>query len=222
MPDAFVVLTSISNQDTNTYRPSASQRPSTTLDFMKWCNRIASCARVAPLLSSTNDVFLEAQDCFSAALPSNEARYKLNMAVGAKLGLSRDKVEFLCNSHKSRIQTSPLSLTVGRITLNRNCDEGIGFRTGTGSQFAHTRHSLLLLERVAACIRNKEPVLLVGETGTGKTSMVQYLAKQCGFNLQAINMSQQSDSTDLLGGFKPVDIKQLVKPVREQFEKLFC
>ena len=65
-------------------------------------------------------------------------------------------------------------------------------------------------------------MLLVGETGTGKTSMVQYLAKQCGFNLQATNMSQQSDSTDLLGGFKPVDIKQLVKPVREQFEKLFC
>ena len=35
-------------------------------------------------------------------------------------------------------------------------------------------------------------------------------------------MSQQSDSADLLGGFKPVDMKQLVAPLRETFEILFC
>jgi midasin len=38
----------------------------------------------------------------------------------------------------------------------------------------------VLLERVAVCVRNQEPVLLVGETGTGKTSSVQYLAEQLG------------------------------------------
>jgi midasin len=34
-------------------------------------------------------------------------------------------------------------------------------------------------------------------------------------------MSQQSDSTDLLGGFKPVDALMLATPVKEQFDKLF-
>lgn len=34
-------------------------------------------------------------------------------------------------------------------------------------------------------------------------------------------MSQQSDSTDLLGGFKPVDVKLLVAPLRDEFERLF-
>ena len=37
-----------------------------------------------------------------------------------------------------------------------------------------------LLERVAVSVSNNEPVLLVGETGVGKTSSVQYLAQQLG------------------------------------------
>lgn len=34
----------------------------------------------------------------------------------------------------------------------------------------------MLLEQVAVCVAKGEPVLLVGETGTGKTSTVQHLA----------------------------------------------
>jgi midasin len=57
-----------------------------------------------------------------------------------------------------------------------------------------------LLERVAVCISLCEPVLLVGETGTGKTSTLQLLAKHTEQKLIVINMNQQSDSADLLGG----------------------
>ena len=56
----------------------------------------------------------------------------------------------------------------------------------------------------------------------GKTSTIQHLVTQCGHSLRVINMSQQSDSADLLGGFKPVDMKQLVTPLRETFETIFC
>jgi len=34
-----------------------------------------------------------------------------------------------------------------------------------------------MLERIAVAIGNNEPLLLVGETGTGKTAAVQYLAE---------------------------------------------
>ena len=34
-------------------------------------------------------------------------------------------------------------------------------------------------------------------------------------------MNQQSESTDLLGGYKPVDLKLLILPIREEFEILF-
>lgn len=67
--------------------------------------------------------------------------------------------------------------------------------------FAHTRLSCCLMERVAYCLFSNEPVLLVGETGTGKTFTLQLLAKHTSNTpLVVLNMNQQSDSTDLLGG----------------------
>lgn len=47
-------------------------------------------------------------------------------------------------------------------------------------QFAHTRQSLVLLESVSRCAQQQESVLLVGETGVGKTALVSYLASVTG------------------------------------------
>ncbi len=44
----------------------------------------------------------------------------------------------------------------------------------------HTQSSLALLERVCVCVSKNEPVLLVGETGVGKTVTVSYLAQLAG------------------------------------------
>jgi len=44
-------------------------------------------------------------------------------------------------------------------------------------------HSLLLMERIAVSLSLNEPILLVGETGTGKTTVVQYLAQNMGQRL---------------------------------------
>lgn len=46
--------------------------------------------------------------------------------------------------------------------------------------FAATRPAAVLLEQLAMCVAKGEPVLLVGETGTGKTSTVQHLARVTG------------------------------------------
>lgn len=91
------------------------------------------------------------------------------------------------------------------------------FRT----KFALTRSSSCLLERIASSIATQESVLLVGETGTGKTSTLQLLAKHTGNKLIVLNMNQQSDSVDLIGGYKPVELKIIIKPIREEFESLF-
>lgn len=77
------------------------------------------------------------------------------------------------------------------------------------------------MERIASAIDTKESVLLVGETGTGKTSTLQLLAKHTGNKLIVLNMNQQSDSVDLIGGYKPVEFKIIIKPIREEFECLF-
>lgn len=91
----------------------------------------------------------------------------------------------------------------------------------SNSKFALTRSSSCLLERIACSIATKESVLLVGETGTGKTSTLQLLANHTGNKLIVLNMNQQSDSVDLIGGYKPVELKIIIKPIREEFESLF-
>ena len=42
--------------------------------------------------------------------------------------------------------------------------------------FAGTGHTLRLMEAMAVAVQQNEPLLLVGETGTGKTTLVQNLA----------------------------------------------
>lgn len=66
--------------------------------------------------------------------------------------------------------------------------------------FSLTSQSCSLIEKICACLENNEPVLLVGETGCGKTTVLQYLSDILGTSLVVINMNQQSDSTDLIGG----------------------
>lgn len=47
-----------------------------------------------------------------------------------------------------------------------------------GKAFAETGHFMRSMEAVAVAASQQEPVLLVGETGTGKTTLVQHLAEQ--------------------------------------------
>ena len=51
----------------------------------------------------------------------------------------------------------------------------------------------------------------MGETGCGKTALVQRLASGTGRDLVVQNLSLQTDGADLLGGFRPVEIRQLAQ-----------
>jgi midasin len=52
--------------------------------------------------------------------------------------------------------------------------------------FVGLRSSLQTLERIACSVKYNEPVLLVGETGTGKTTLVQNLATWLGHPLTVL------------------------------------
>lgn len=97
---------------------------------------------------------------------------------------------------------------------------GSGREGGGSGSFARTGHSMRMMERLAVCLQLSEPALLVGETGTGKTTLAQQIARQCGAKLVVLNLSQQTDSSDLLGGFKPVDARDALLPLLPRFGAL--
>lgn len=52
---------------------------------------------------------------------------------------------------------------------------------------------------VERCYRVKEPVLLVGETGGGKTTVCQLLSILMGQKLRILNCHQHTETSDFLG-----------------------
>ncbi|KAM6905784.1 midasin isoform 2-T2 [Lycodopsis pacificus] len=188
-------------------------------DLLKWCERI-SVNFDGTSSATAQHVFQEALDCFTAMLSRPESRLRMAEIIGSKLNISKEKAQHFCQMYQPGISMTELEASVGRVTLLRKQTEAVQLSVDYQT-FAATRPSAVLLEQLAVCVAKAEPVLLVGETGTGKTSTVQHLARVTGHRLRVVNMNQQSDTADLLGGYKPVDHKQILLPLREAFEDLF-
>ncbi|MGB3242461.1 MAG: AAA family ATPase, partial [Candidatus Omnitrophota bacterium] len=59
------------------------------------------------------------------------------------------------------------------------------------------------LEKVVQAIEVADPVLLVGETGVGKTSLIRALAYLSNNNFRRFNLNGQTDKLEFIGGYRP-------------------
>ncbi|KAL2888066.1 hypothetical protein HOO65_040403 [Ceratocystis lukuohia] len=200
-------------------------------DLLKWCRRLsqvlthAGCVSGSePISESTrNSMFQEAIDCFLGHLPDVAARDELILLIGREMHMSKETVEHYLVGYVPPLQDKLEDcLKVGRACLEKQRRPSSRLSTGPRRPFANTVHAKRLLEQISVSVRLREPVLLVGETGIGKTSVVQQLSDVLGHKLVAVNLSQQSEVGDLLGGFKPVNTRTLAVPLKEEFEDLFA
>ncbi|CCG84812.1 protein of unknown function [Taphrina deformans PYCC 5710] len=223
--EAVVELLAGKSGTTRVRRKGTSARPLGTLDLMKWCRRVQAVYMTNGIRSSdqtinqqvSDDIFSEAVDCFASSTSSTELKHLVVETIGRSLQVPPERVQFYLESHTPSFSDAATFLQVGRASLAKP-NKVVKTRN---RPFALTAHALRLLEQLIVAIRLKEPLLLVGETGTGKTTVIQQLATMMGHTLVAINMSQQTESGDLLGGFKPVDTRLIAIPLLEDFETLF-
>lgn len=195
------------------------------IDLLKWCRRINALLIAnsvqhadAPLPQAVYDnIFCEAVDCFASSRSAPDTTRKLVQAIGSSLGVPPEKVDLYLQSHRPLLEDCAASLTVGRASISKTS----AVKYGKRRPFAETGQSKRLLEQLIISVNLCEPLLLVGETGTGKTATVQKLADTVGKTLTVINMSQQTETGDLLGGYKPIDTRTLAIPLLERFESLF-
>ena len=201
-----------------------STRPLSVRDLFKWCARLKRSlpAKVTATDPVRRAMLREANVCWLGMLPSSDEKWKAIASVAGALGLNSDVSQLMSDetAYKPTLHKTSSVLNVGRASLP--LARGGQAVVGSSLPFAMTGTSLRLLEQIAEAVEMNEALLLVGETGTGKTTVVQQLAHQLGQELVVLNMSQQSESADLLGGFKPVDIRLLCAPLMDDFVPLFC
>lgn len=206
---------------------TALDRPIGTRDLLKWCGRLEEILRSAgcktgkePITDTTRDrMFLEAVDCFVGNVHGIASRNALIAVIGKEMHVSPEKVQYYQTSYIPELEDSETRLTVGRASFTK--PRRTVRAPKSKRPFATTTHAKRLLEQIAVAVRHREPLLLVGETGIGKTTVIQQLADSLGQQLVAVNLSQQSEAGDLLGGFKPISAQTLAMPLKEEFEDLF-
>ena len=221
------LLTSTSGSARLLHGRAALDRPIGTRDLLKWCGRLDEILRAAgcktgdeAITETTRDrMFLEAVDCFVGNIHEAASRSTLITTIAKEMHLSPERVQHYLTAYIPDMEDTDTRLTIGRVSFTK--PKRLSRITKSKRPFATTTHAKKLLEQIGVSVRHREPLLLVGETGIGKTTVIQQLADSLGHQLIAVNLSQQSEAGDLLGGFKPISTQTLAMPLKEEFEDLF-
>jgi ABC-type multidrug transport system fused ATPase/permease subunit len=145
--------------------------------------------------SDREQLLIEAVDVFALHLPAISVRKDVAATFSAILGLhdaaaddllarrpvlSRCPVQVSADESVGDVAAPQIQrrvqLAIGRVRFEVPGDDTCGTVTGVDvlpRGFAPTKHGTRLLETVASCVRMREPTLLVGSTGVGKTTAVQ-------------------------------------------------
>lgn len=203
-------------------------RPLGPQNLLRWCRRVQDLLLTAGINSGDepiseaiiDHIFLEAIDSFLGTPPPDTSQLPGVDVIAQSLHMSAERVQYCLSARKPDYYSTDSTLRIGRAALSKKKRARDTRSAQAASPFALTNHVLRLLESIAVTVKQAEPCLLVGETGTGKTTVVQQLANALNRKLTVVNLSQQSEAGDLLGGYKPVNMRALAIPMKEQFDEL--
>lgn len=200
---------------------SATLRPISPREVLGWAARVSSLVGTRETIDREieDQIFLSALDCFAGFLPDGPAKDDYANCIAQNCGIDPQRISHLLYDRTIPQKIQDRAVSIGSYHFSR---QGVGRSiTGRSKTFSMNRYTSRQVERIAAAVSSSEPLLLVGETGTGKTTSIQYLADLVGKRLTPFNMSQQSESGDLLGGFKPINTRTIVIPLQDEFDHLF-
>ena len=195
-------------------------------DFLKLLSRIAHTVTFERNITYATETqrtlcLAETVDIFAACCPDREQRREFISKIAAPhWGITAEFAHRYIESRQPLLTRGEVYTEIGRAKIP--VSPKLIPTAYLDQKFASTNYALRLMESIAVGIAENEPILLVGETGCGKTSLIQQLARSSDRELIVQNLSLQTDSTDLLGGYRPLEIRQIARQVYMQFVDLFC
>lgn len=129
---------------------------------------------------------------FLLAQVPNDERLSCSAGFVDELEGTSDNSSYLDRASRS-FGVHPFAIPLGPKPLPSNLNFNLGAPT-TGAN----------LRRVLRGMQISKPILLEGSPGVGKTSLISALAAASGYRLVRINLSEQTDISDLMGSDLPV------------------
>ena len=209
-----------------------STRISNIRDILKFASRMHSSLSNSGCFSGAGVVpeyiydhmFLDAVDCLALWISIPTLRRSLIEDLARSFHVAPSRIALVFEQRSPAYSEDKHRLRVGRALIPKRLNQYSlsSDMVGRKPPFANTRSSMQLLETILQAANAREPVLLVGETGTGKTTIVQRLSDAVRQDLHVINLSQQTELSDLVGGLKPVTIQSVAIPLKADFDDLFA
>jgi midasin len=176
---------------------SSSRRGISVRDVIKCCDRCEldfkgiNLPAIIPA-KMKEIIFMHTIDTYCCAVPKPELRRIFIDIIANTWGISTDRKIYILDSYKPTITASRTQLAISNMILDVHQNTSLVNKISEfGSKFAYSRQSSILIEKLARSVNMKEPVLLVGETGCGKTKVVQHLAHLLNKTLIVLNLNQQ-------------------------------
>ena len=178
--------------------------PFTLRDLLKLSKRIKQYHAIDPTANQFQLAWSQARDVYMDRFMLEADRQKVDNFLQTFFGdpkINRAG-EPVINRTLTTMQTEGDKLRVGDTLLNINPDGGPYVPTAK-SKLVPTPGTVKKLNRLARGVAMDEPILLVGPTAAGKTSLVRWLAHETNNEFRRVNLSNHTDTSELIGGFYP-------------------
>ncbi len=178
--------------------------PFTLRDMLKLSKRIKHYSKINPGLNQFQLAWQQARDVYRERFMTKADRDTVEHFF--QLSFGDPKV----NPQGSPPETDHLISMEKTSTEVRFGDTSLPINPNGGDYVPDERAKLIAtpgtvrkMTRLARAAALDEPVLLVGETAAGKTAMVRWLAHETNNEFRRVNLSNHTDTSELIGGYFP-------------------
>lgn len=191
-------------------------------DLLRWCSLVDKKleTKSVDVLGSIGNEALRWSRFYGAMLFSNRMRSVSDYNWMENI-LDIILVDISSFASDSLFKLDRESITIGNATLSRNkWDEQLNDPPGAVQRHGLLRSVFHVQETIIECAKNQWLGILVGASGSGKSSCISDIASMLGKKLVQIQIHEGTDISDLLGGFEQIDLFHEGKNLISRFKKL--